>query len=58
MEQTNNPATMYKLIGKDLKKVVNVNDSVTDDTELKIEAEMVSVSFDVVNPMLGFISFS
>ena len=53
MEQTNNPATMYKLIGKDLKKVVKVNDSVSDDTELKIEAEMVSVSFDVANPMLG-----
>ena len=56
IEQTNNPATMYKLIGKDLKKVANVNDSITDEEELKIKANMQSVTFDSVNPMIGELS--
>ena len=58
IEQANNPATKYKLIGKDLKKVTNLNDSVTDDEELKIKANMESVSFDAVNPMIGELSLS
>ena len=56
IEQANNPATMYKLIGKDLKKVAIVDDSVTDEEELKIKANMENVTFDAVNPMIGDLS--
>ena len=47
---------MYKLIGKDLKKVAIVDDSVTDEEELKIKANMENVTFDAVNPMIGDLS--
>ena len=58
IEQTNNPATLYKLIGKDLKKVANLQKPVADDEELKIKANMENVTFDVVNPMIGELSLS
>ena len=56
IEQTNNPATMYKLIGKDLKKVANVKDTVKDEQELKLKANMESVTFDDKFPMAGDLS--
>ena len=56
IEQTNNPATMYKLIGKDLKKVANVKDTVKDEQELKLKANMESVTFDDKFPMAADLS--
>ena len=53
IEQTNNPATMYTLIAGDLKKVANLNESIPDETELKLEAKMKSVTFDPTYKTVG-----
>jgi hypothetical protein len=53
IEQTNNPATMYTLTAGDLKKVADLNTTIPDETELKLEAKMDSVSFDPMYPTVG-----
>lgn len=52
-EQSNNPATLYQLTAAYLKKVAKLDSTVSDETQLKIEAQMFNASFDNPSPMVG-----
>lgn len=52
-EQSNNPASMYELTAEYLRKIIDLDESIPDTTKLKLEAQMVDVTFDPENKILG-----
>ena len=56
-EAMNNPASKYELTIPYLKKVINLNTSYEDNTELKLEAIMKNIEFNTYNPLKGVVTF-
>ena len=54
-EQSNNPATLYELTGQYLNLVAN--SSLDNDTQLRLTATPIDITFETQNPMVGYIHY-